>query len=166
MSTDQILLGLGLVLVLAVASQLVAGRLGLPAIVVLLPAGFLAGIATDDVNPEDLLGALHQPFVSLAVGAVAVDRVAPDPEEPHLLPPSTEAGILESSALTFVELGRLFATGARVVSRGAEESAPPDHARTEVPLFAVSTEGRLSVAGEGRSLAPQRGDTVIVLECP
>ena len=50
MSTDDLLLGLGLVIVLAVGSQLLAGRLRLPAIVVLLPVGFLAGIATDDVH--------------------------------------------------------------------------------------------------------------------
>src|SRR5436305_2017812 len=71
MSTDDVLLGLGLVIVLAVGSQLLAGRLRLPAIVVLLPVGFLAGIATDDVHPDALLGAVYQPFVSLAVGGVA-----------------------------------------------------------------------------------------------
>jgi NhaP-type Na+/H+ or K+/H+ antiporter len=70
MSADEILLGLGLVLVLAVCSQLLALRLGLPAIVVLLPAGFVAGIATDDVHPDALLGALYQPFVTLAVGII------------------------------------------------------------------------------------------------
>jgi NhaP-type Na+/H+ or K+/H+ antiporter len=70
MSTDEILLGLGLVLVLAVGSQLIALRLGLPAIVVLLPAGFLAGIATDEVHPDALLGDLYQPFVSLAVSII------------------------------------------------------------------------------------------------
>src|SRR6188472_4580133 len=70
MSTDDVLLGLGLVIVLAVGSQVLAGRLRLPAIVVLLPVGFLAGIATDDVHPDALLGALYQPFVSLAVGII------------------------------------------------------------------------------------------------
>ena len=70
MSTDDILLGLALVLVLAVSSQLLAARLRLPAIVVLLPAGFLAGAATDAVDPERLLGPLYQPFVSIAVGVV------------------------------------------------------------------------------------------------
>src|SRR4029453_19122105 len=70
MSTDDVLLGLGLVTVLAVGSQLLAGRARLPAIVVLLPAGFLAGIATDDIHPDALLGALYQPFVSLAVGVI------------------------------------------------------------------------------------------------
>jgi NhaP-type Na+/H+ or K+/H+ antiporter len=70
MSSDDVLLGIGLVIVLAIGSQLVAGRLRLPAIVVLLPVGFVAGIATDDVHPDALLGALYQPFVSLAVGVI------------------------------------------------------------------------------------------------
>ena len=70
MSTDEILLGLGLVVVLAVGAQLLSRRLGLPAIVLLLPAGFVAGIATDDVHPEALLGPLFQPFVSIAVGVI------------------------------------------------------------------------------------------------
>jgi NhaP-type Na+/H+ or K+/H+ antiporter len=70
MSTDDVLKGLGLVLVLAVGAQLVARRLRLPAIVVLLPAGFIAGIATDDVQPDALLGPLYQPFVSIAVGVI------------------------------------------------------------------------------------------------
>jgi NhaP-type Na+/H+ or K+/H+ antiporter len=70
MSTDDVLLGLGLVVVLAVGAQLLAQRLRLPAIVVLLPAGFIAGIATDDVHPDALLGPLYQPFVSIAVGVI------------------------------------------------------------------------------------------------
>src|SRR5262245_22282362 len=70
MSTNQILFGLGLVLVLAVGSQLAARVLGVPGLVVLLPAGFIAGIATDDVHPDHLLGSLYQPFVSIAVGVI------------------------------------------------------------------------------------------------
>jgi NhaP-type Na+/H+ or K+/H+ antiporter len=69
-STDDILLGLGLVLAIAVSSQLLAARLRLPAIVVLLPAGFIAGAITDVVHPDKLLGALFQPFVSIAVGVI------------------------------------------------------------------------------------------------
>ena len=70
MSSDQILFGLGLVLVLAIGAQLLAVPLRVPAIVVLLPAGFVAGIATDDVHPDQLLGALYQPFVTIAVGVI------------------------------------------------------------------------------------------------
>jgi NhaP-type Na+/H+ or K+/H+ antiporter len=73
MSTNDILLGLGLVLVLAVSCQLLARRLRIPAIVLLLPVGFLAGIATKDVQPDNLLGALYQPFVSVAVGIILFD---------------------------------------------------------------------------------------------
>jgi hypothetical protein len=46
MSTDDALLGLGLVLGLAVAAQLAARLMRLPAIVVLLPMGFAAGSIT------------------------------------------------------------------------------------------------------------------------
>jgi NhaP-type Na+/H+ or K+/H+ antiporter len=70
MSTDDLLLGLGLVLVLAVGSQLAARLARLPAIVVLLPVGFVAGIATSGVQPDRLLGDLFQPFVSIAVGII------------------------------------------------------------------------------------------------
>src|SRR5262249_14238940 len=70
MSANQILFGLALVLVLGVGSQLLARMLRVPALVVLLPVGFLAGIATDDVHPAALLGALYQPFVSIAVGVI------------------------------------------------------------------------------------------------
>jgi NhaP-type Na+/H+ or K+/H+ antiporter len=70
MSTNETLFGLGLVLVLAVGSQLLARPLRVPALVVLLPVGFLAGIATDDVHPDRLLGSLYQPFVSIGVGVI------------------------------------------------------------------------------------------------
>jgi NhaP-type Na+/H+ or K+/H+ antiporter len=69
-TTDQILLGLGLVIVLALGSQLVASRAHLPAIVLLLPAGFIAGAATHDVHPDFLFGNTFQPIVSLGVGLI------------------------------------------------------------------------------------------------
>ena len=52
MTTNQILIGVGLILVLAVGSQVLASRLRIPAIIVLLPAGFVAGALTTDVNPQ------------------------------------------------------------------------------------------------------------------
>jgi NhaP-type Na+/H+ or K+/H+ antiporter len=70
LSTDQTLTGLGLVIVLALACRLVSGRLRLPAIVLLLPVGFAAGAATDDVHPDALLGNAFQPLVSLGVGLI------------------------------------------------------------------------------------------------
>jgi NhaP-type Na+/H+ or K+/H+ antiporter len=73
MSTDQILFGVGLILVLAVGSQVVASRLHIPALIILLPAGFTAGALTTDVNPQRLLGAAFQPLVSLAVAVILYD---------------------------------------------------------------------------------------------
>ncbi|WP_344443355.1 cation:proton antiporter [Kitasatospora nipponensis] len=73
MTQNQILAGLGLIVVLAVGSQLLASRLRIPALIVLLPVGFAAGALTDDVNPNRLLGAAFSPMVSLAVAVILYD---------------------------------------------------------------------------------------------
>lgn len=70
MSANEILAGLGLVIVLALACELVASRTRLPAIVLLLPVGFIAGALTTDVRPASLFGASFQPMVSLGVGLI------------------------------------------------------------------------------------------------
>jgi NhaP-type Na+/H+ or K+/H+ antiporter len=70
MSTTDILTGLGLVIVIALGCELVADRTRLPAIVLLLPAGFIAGALTTDVHPSTLFGAAFQPLVSLGVGLI------------------------------------------------------------------------------------------------
>src|SRR5262252_170639 len=73
MSTDQVLFGVGLILVLAVGSQVLGSLLRIPALIILLPAGFIAGALTTDVNPERLLGAAFSPLVSLAVAVILYD---------------------------------------------------------------------------------------------
>jgi NhaP-type Na+/H+ or K+/H+ antiporter len=72
-TTDEVLFGVGLILLLAVGSQVLASRLRIPALIILLPAGFTAGALTTDVNPERLLGAAFQPLVSLAVALILYD---------------------------------------------------------------------------------------------
>jgi NhaP-type Na+/H+ or K+/H+ antiporter len=72
-SSDQIILGIGLTLVLAVGSQILARSLRIPTLIVLLPVGFLAGALTPVVRPENLLGASFQPLVSLAVAVILYD---------------------------------------------------------------------------------------------
>lgn len=67
---DKLLLGLGLVIVLAFACRLVAAYFRLPAIVLLLPVGFAAGAATDTVHPDVLFGNTFGAFVDLAVGLI------------------------------------------------------------------------------------------------
>ena len=73
MTSSQILIGTGLIVALAVGSQLVASLLRVPAILLLLPVGFIAGTLTDDVNPEKLLGPAFSPLVSLAVAVILYD---------------------------------------------------------------------------------------------
>ena len=58
---------------LAVGSQVLASRLRIPALIILLPAGFTAGALTTDVHPQNLLGAAFQPLVSLAVAVILYD---------------------------------------------------------------------------------------------
>ncbi|TXS40128.1 sodium:proton exchanger [Streptomyces sp. uw30] len=70
MTTNQVLVGVGLTLVLAVGSQVLASRLRIPALIVLLPVGFAAGALIDEVNPERLLGSAFSPLVSLAVAVI------------------------------------------------------------------------------------------------
>jgi NhaP-type Na+/H+ or K+/H+ antiporter len=72
-TTAQILIGFGLIVFLAVGSQVLASRLRIPALLLLLPAGFIAGTLTTDVNPQHLLGAAFQPLVSLSVAVILYD---------------------------------------------------------------------------------------------
>lgn len=73
MTTDQVLMGVGLTLVLAVGSQILAGRLRIPALIVLLPVGFAAGAVVDELDPQRLLGPAFSPLVSLAVAVILYD---------------------------------------------------------------------------------------------
>lgn len=73
MSEDDILLGLALVVALAVGSQILAGRLRIPALIVLLPAGFTAGALTDIVHPDQLVGEDFSSLVSLSVALILYD---------------------------------------------------------------------------------------------
>jgi hypothetical protein len=95
-----------------------------------------------------------------------VYRVAPHPDEPDLLPPSREVGILGNRALTFAELDRQFAAGARITWYQADESRRSDGRAEEVPLAAVSANGQLRFAADGRVPDVRPGDTVIILAPP
>ena len=73
MEASEIFVGLGLTVVLAVGGQIVATRYRLPAIVLLLPVGFLAGQWVTAMNPQDTLGSAFSPMVSLAVAVILFD---------------------------------------------------------------------------------------------
>jgi len=64
------MLGVGLVLIIAVGSQVLATKLRIPPIAVLLPAGFFAGVMTSDADLHRLLGSAYQPLIALAVAVL------------------------------------------------------------------------------------------------
>jgi NhaP-type Na+/H+ or K+/H+ antiporter len=69
-TTAQILIGFGLVVLLAVGSQVLASQLRIPALLLLLPAGFIAGALTTDVNPQHLLRLVEVLGTSAQLAAV------------------------------------------------------------------------------------------------
>jgi NhaP-type Na+/H+ or K+/H+ antiporter len=73
LTSSQIFIGVGLLVGLAASCQIVATRYRLPAIILLLPAGFIAGAATSTVNPDKLLGSAFTPLVGLAVAIILFD---------------------------------------------------------------------------------------------
>jgi NhaP-type Na+/H+ or K+/H+ antiporter len=73
MTSSQVFVGLSLILALAVVCQVVAARVRVPAIIVLLPAGFTAGALIPSVDPDKLLGVAFEPLVSLAVAVILFD---------------------------------------------------------------------------------------------
>ncbi|MBN0044361.1 sodium:proton exchanger [Streptomyces actuosus] len=73
MSDDDILLGIGLTVALAVGCQILATRLRIPALILLLPAGFTVGALTDVVHPDELLGDTFSPVVSVSVALILYD---------------------------------------------------------------------------------------------
>lgn len=62
--------GLALILVLGIAAQWIAWRLRIPSILLLLLFGFLAGPVTHVLKPDELLGTLLLPLVSLFVALI------------------------------------------------------------------------------------------------
>ena len=55
------------------ACQILAASLRIPAIILLLPAGFAAGAWTTVVNPDKIFGAAFSPLVGLAVAIILFD---------------------------------------------------------------------------------------------
>lgn len=70
MTSEEVFLGISIIVALAAACQLVAPHLRIPALVLLLPAGFLAGNLFDVVDPIAIFGDAFTPLVQIAVGII------------------------------------------------------------------------------------------------
>ncbi|MFA5668260.1 MAG: cation:proton antiporter [Balneolaceae bacterium] len=68
--SEYILIGLTSVLVLGISAQWIAWRTKFPAILVLLGVGILSGPITGLISPDELMGNLLTPFVSISVAII------------------------------------------------------------------------------------------------
>ncbi len=115
------------------------------------------------LSRSDDFNALAAADLRQDLGHGHVYRVAPDPDEPDLLPPANAADILGSEELTRAELTRLLARGASLVhtrvngSDGVE--LPPDGTL----LFVIGANGEVRAATDGNRPQARAGDTVIQL---
>ncbi len=66
----NVLIGVAAILVLGIAAQWLAWRIHLPSILLLLLFGFFAGPVTHFINPDELMGDLLFPVVSLSVAII------------------------------------------------------------------------------------------------
>jgi hypothetical protein len=92
-----------------------------------------------------------------------VYRVAPDPHEPDLLPPTSDADILGARALSLAELDRQVAAGAGFVQTTVNGREPSGLSTPPSLLFVLAANGVMRAATSGRRPATRAGDTVISL---
>lgn len=68
--SEHLLVGLATIIVLGIGAQWLAWRISLPAILLLLIFGFIAGPATGFINPNEIFGDLLLPLVSVSVAII------------------------------------------------------------------------------------------------
>ncbi len=86
MTSETILLGLGLIIGLGIFLQWLAKIIKIPGIILLLPAGILVGPVLGLVNPNEIFGASLFPLVTIGVGLLLfkggfelkIDKIQPD----------------------------------------------------------------------------------------
>jgi hypothetical protein len=148
-STNQILTGLGLIIVLAVGSQILAGRLRVPAIIVLLPVGFAAGSLTSDVALAStmLQGSVDGP----------VYRLRPPRPDHGVVAPYTGGKTLFGAELTGPVVARRYLGGSIAARRGSDPSPEA------VVLFVIRASGQLvPVTGDATPAYRDRDTTVLL----
>jgi NhaP-type Na+/H+ or K+/H+ antiporter len=72
-STDRVLIGLGLIVLLAVACQVAAARLRVPVVILLLLVGFVAGALPIDVKPGPIFRGTFPALVAAGVAVILYD---------------------------------------------------------------------------------------------
>jgi hypothetical protein len=129
------------------------------------PIGGILGAVVEGVNAvllltsEDDFNALASVVLEGSVDG-PVYRLGPRLPGHGVVAPYTGGQILFGAKMTGYEVGRRYASGARVVGRPADGQLP---AGTDL-LFLVKADGKLIPVASSSTPAPRSGDTMIVLE--
>jgi hypothetical protein len=116
------------------------------------------------LSRSDDFNALAAAQLRADLGHGHVYRIAPDPNEPDLLPPTVAGDILGPKALTLAELNRRLDEGARFV-RSPVDSGDGGLRLAAGPelLFIVGSNGEMRAAVEHGTVAARGGDTLVAL---
>jgi hypothetical protein len=156
LTTNQILTGVGLILALAVGSQVLASRLRIPAIIVLLPAGFITALLL--LTDEDDFNALASVLLTETV-AGRVYRLAPPQRSHGVVAPYIAGEILFADAMTRSAVTERYQDGGRFVVHGTGGVLPAG----QDLLFVVRADGQLTPVTQTSTPTPQPGDTLVSL---
>lgn len=95
-----------------------------------------------------------------------VYRIAPDRDEPDLLPPASEADILGGHDLTLAELTQRLVQGERFLLANVDSAATAERNQNGTALFVIDPRGVMRAATGGKSPTARNGDTMIKLVPP
>ncbi len=107
--TEEILFGLGAIIILGILAQWLAWRFHLPAILLLLVCGFAAGPISGLLNPDHVFGELLFPLVSISVAIILFEgglslRLSELKKGGHVIRNLTTIGVLITGGLSALGL--------------------------------------------------------------
>ncbi len=117
--SEHLLVGLAAIIVLGIGAQWLAWRISLPAILLLLIFGFIAGPATGFLNPNEIFGDLLLPLVSVLVAIILFEgglslKFSEVREVTSVIRNMVTVGVLVSWVLTSLASYLIFGLGLQI----------------------------------------------------
>lgn len=117
--SEHLLVGLAIIVVLGIGAQWLAWRVSLPAILLLLIFGFIAGPGTGIINPNEIFGDLLLPMVSMSVAIILFEgglslKFSEVKEVTAVIRNMVTVGVLVSWILTSIASYLIFGLGLQI----------------------------------------------------
>lgn len=117
--SEHLLVGLAVIVVLGIGAQWLAWRINLPAILLLLIFGFIAGPGTGFINPNEIFGDLLLPMVSISVAIILFEgglslKFSEVKEVTSIIRNMVTVGVLVSWVLTSLAAYFIFGLGLQI----------------------------------------------------